>query len=108
MRGLVEGRARLLDCTGQLLIVQFRTKRVGMMASDGIEYLGVMDRLADITATDFGVQRLYTLDEAALLLRKSTRTLRRMLRDDTLAGRKVGGTWRIPQSELERLTHPRI
>jgi excisionase family DNA binding protein len=54
------------------------------------------------------VGQLYTLDETAAVLRKSTRTLRRMLHEGKLAGTKVGGTWRIPESELERLTRGRV
>jgi excisionase family DNA binding protein len=81
-----------------------RAVRVGLTDTDGIEFSWLGRQVA--RPSGMSEIRLYTLDEAALLLRKSTKTVRRLVHDGKLAGTKVGGTWRIPQTELERLTQP--
>jgi excisionase family DNA binding protein len=45
---------------------------------------------------------LLTLPEAAELLNVSTRTLQRMIRRSELPAFKVGGQWRVRESELAR------
>lgn len=44
--------------------------------------------------------RLLTLVEAAELLHVSTRTLQRMIRKHDLPAFKVGGQWRVRESQL--------
>ena len=44
--------------------------------------------------------RLLTLSEAAALLQVSTRTLQRMIRQKQLPAFKVGGQWRMRESQL--------
>jgi excisionase family DNA binding protein len=44
--------------------------------------------------------RLLTLSEAATLLHVSTRTLQRMIRQRQLPAFKVGGQWRMRESQL--------
>jgi excisionase family DNA binding protein len=44
--------------------------------------------------------RLLTLSEAAKLLQVSTRTLQRMIRQSKLPAFKVGGQWRMRESQL--------
>ena len=44
--------------------------------------------------------RLLTLAEAARLLHVSTRTLQRMIRSSNLPALKVGGQWRVRESQL--------
>jgi excisionase family DNA binding protein len=44
--------------------------------------------------------RLLTLAEAAQLLHVSTRTLQRMIRSSDLPAFKVGGQWRMRESQL--------
>jgi len=44
--------------------------------------------------------RLLTLSEAAALLHVSTRTLQRMIRSGELPALKVGGQWRVRESQL--------
>ena len=46
--------------------------------------------------------RLLTLPEAADLLQVSTRTLQRMIRRNELPALKVGGQWRVRESQLTR------
>jgi excisionase family DNA binding protein len=46
--------------------------------------------------------RLLTLLEAAELLNVSTRTLQRMIRRKDLPAFKVGGQWRVRESQLTR------
>jgi excisionase family DNA binding protein len=46
--------------------------------------------------------RLLTLPEAAELLHVSTRTLQRMIRRKDLPAFKVGGQWRVRESQLTR------
>ena len=46
--------------------------------------------------------RLLTLPEAAKLLHVSTRTLQRMIRRNELPAFKVGGQWRVRESQLSR------
>lgn len=46
--------------------------------------------------------RLLTLPEAADLLQVSTRTLQRMIRRNELPAFKVGGQWRVRESQLTR------
>ena len=49
---------------------------------------------------DFDQIRLLTLAEAAQLLHVSTRTLQRMIRSSDLPALKVGGQWRLRESQL--------
>jgi excisionase family DNA binding protein len=44
--------------------------------------------------------RLLTLSEAADLLQVSTRTLQRMIRNGQLPAFKVGGQWRLRETQL--------
>jgi excisionase family DNA binding protein len=44
--------------------------------------------------------RLLTLFEAAQMLHVSTRTLQRMIRKNDLPAFKVGGQWRVRESQL--------
>jgi excisionase family DNA binding protein len=46
--------------------------------------------------------RLLTLTEAAELLHVSTRTVQRMIRAKNLPALKVGGQWRLRESQLRR------
>ncbi len=46
--------------------------------------------------------RLLTLSEAAQLLHVSTRTLHRMIQSGNLPALKVGGQWRVRESQLQR------
>jgi len=46
--------------------------------------------------------RLLTLAEAAELLHVSTRTVQRMIRAKNLPALKVGGQWRLRESQLRR------
>jgi excisionase family DNA binding protein len=46
--------------------------------------------------------RLLTLAEAAELLQVSVRTLQRMIRSKKLPAFKVGGQWRIRESQLQQ------
>ena len=46
--------------------------------------------------------RLLTLPEAAELLHVSTRTLQRMIQRKDLPAFKVGGQWRVRESQLPR------
>ena len=50
--------------------------------------------------TDLDPLRFFTLQEAAVLLQMSKRTLHRMAQRKELPALKVGGQWRIRQSEL--------
>lgn len=49
---------------------------------------------------NFDQIRLLTLAEAASLLHVSTRTLQRMIRNNDLPALKVGGQWRVRESQL--------
>ena len=49
--------------------------------------------------------QLLTLPEAAQLLHVSTRTLQRMIRRSELPAFKVGGQWRVRESQLTRWIH---
>jgi excisionase family DNA binding protein len=46
--------------------------------------------------------RLLTLSEAANLLQISTRTLQRMIRNGELPAFKVGGQWRVRETQLRQ------
>ena len=46
--------------------------------------------------------RLLTLSEAAILLQVSTRTLKRMIRNGQLPAFKVGGQWRLRETQLRQ------
>ena len=46
--------------------------------------------------------RLLTLSEAAGLLQVSTRTLQRMIRSGELPAFKVGGQWRVRETQLRQ------
>ena len=43
---------------------------------------------------------LFTVEEAAQILKVSEDTVRRWLRDGTLRGRKLGRVWRISEEEI--------
>jgi excisionase family DNA binding protein len=45
----------------------------------------------------------YTLREGARILRVSERTMRQLLQSGEVHGHKLGGQWRIPHAEMERL-----
>ncbi len=47
--------------------------------------------------------RLLTLSEAAALLHVSTRTLQRMIRSGEFPALKVGGQWRVRESQLRQM-----
>jgi acetyl-CoA synthetase len=49
-----------------------------------------------------------TPEETAQVLKVQVATVRRWLRDGTLQGRKLGRVWRIPHSELQKISHPEI
>ena len=49
---------------------------------------------------DVDTLRLLTLSEAARLLQVSTETLQRMIRSGNLPALKVGGQWRLRESQL--------
>jgi excisionase family DNA binding protein len=49
---------------------------------------------------NFDQIRLLTLAEAARLLQVSTRTLQRMIHSNNLPALKVGGQWRVRESQL--------
>ena len=51
---------------------------------------------------DLNRLRLLTLPEAAELLHVSTRTLQRMIRRNELPALKVGGQWRVRESQLTK------
>jgi excisionase family DNA binding protein len=46
--------------------------------------------------------RLLTLDEAAALLQVSKRTLHRMIKTNELPAFKVGGQWRLRETQLRQ------
>jgi excisionase family DNA binding protein len=51
--------------------------------------------------------RLLTLAEAANLLQVSTRTLQRMIRSGELPAFKVGGQWRLRETQLQQWVESR-
>jgi excisionase family DNA binding protein len=51
--------------------------------------------------------RLLTLSEAANLLQVSTRTLQRMIRKGELPAFKVGGQWRLRETQLRQWVESR-
>jgi excisionase family DNA binding protein len=50
---------------------------------------------------------LLTLTEAATLLQVSTRTLQRMIRNGKLPAFKVGGQWRLRETQLRQWVEDR-
>ena len=42
----------------------------------------------------------YTVDDIALILRVTTRTVRNYLKDGSLKGRKIGGGWRFTEDDF--------
>ena len=46
---------------------------------------------------------LLTVEEVANILRLNVRTIWRMLGDGRLKGIRLGGGWRIPKEELEKI-----
>ena len=49
-------------------------------------------------------KKFWTVDELAELLRVSRRTIIRMLEDEEIYAIKVRRQWRIPSSEVEKLS----
>lgn len=49
------------------------------------------------------IEKLYTVEEVADLASVTGRTIRNYLKSGRLVGRKIGGQWRFPESEVQRL-----
>jgi len=49
------------------------------------------------------LEKLYTVDEAARILRVKRSTIYKYLWNGKIRAYKLGGKWRIPQSELRKL-----
>lgn len=49
------------------------------------------------------LEKLYTVEEVAELASVTGRTIRNYLKSGRLVGRKIGGQWRFPESEVQRL-----
>ena len=49
------------------------------------------------------MREFYTTEETANALKVRVETVRRWLRDGTITGRKLGKSWRIPESEIAKL-----
>jgi acetyl-CoA synthetase len=49
------------------------------------------------------METLFTVEEAAELMKVKVDTVRRWLRNGTLRGRKIGRIWRIAESDLSKL-----
>jgi excisionase family DNA binding protein len=47
------------------------------------------------------METIYTVDEAAATLKVDVQTVRRMLQQGRIKGRKLGKAWRIPESALQ-------
>jgi len=54
------------------------------------------------------MEPLYTLEEAAEVLKVSVRTLGEWLRKGKIRGVKLGRAWRIPESALEEIARDGI
>ncbi len=52
------------------------------------------------------IDTLYTLEEAATLLRLHPQTLRRWIRQGKLSAQRVGKQWRLRRQDLERAIQP--
>ena len=64
--------------------------------------IGIAFRLPEEISMDLENIRLLTLSEAAILLQVSTRTLQRMIRNGQLPAFKVGGQWRLRETQLRQ------
>ena len=61
----------------------------------------------ELTINNTAQQPFYTVPEAAALLQVHVRTVQARLRDGTLKGKKLGGTWRIyPESLFNKKVVP--
>lgn len=49
--------------------------------------------------------KLYTLQEAAEILKVNIRSIHRYKKDGRLEARKIGGQWRITQEAITRFIH---
>lgn len=47
------------------------------------------------------METLYTVEEAASMLKVTALTVRRWLKSGELRGSKIGGLWRIKESDIE-------
>lgn len=54
-------------------------------------------------AGDKMIEKLYTVEEVAELASVTGRTIRNYLKSGRLVGRKIGGQWRFPEIEVQRL-----
>ena len=52
--------------------------------------------------TDLQDLKLYTLEEAKLVVGLTPQTLKRHIRDGKLSAKKIGGKWRVTKSDLEK------
>lgn len=49
--------------------------------------------------------KLYTLQEAAEILKVNVRSIHRYKKDGRLEARRIGGQWRVTQDAIERFIH---
>ncbi|MBE5887059.1 MAG: helix-turn-helix domain-containing protein [Lachnospiraceae bacterium] len=47
------------------------------------------------------MDELYTVEQAAIYLKVSTKTIRRLIKNEKIIASKVGGRWRIKKSDIE-------
>lgn len=47
------------------------------------------------------MDELYTVEQAAIYLKVSTKTIRRLIKSGKIIASKVGGRWRIKNSDIE-------
>ena len=52
-------------------------------------------------------KEFYTLKDVAFILDISERTMRQLLQSGEVHGLKLGGVWRIPHAEIQRLRAPK-
>ncbi len=48
------------------------------------------------------MDELYTVEQAAIYLKVSTKTIRRLIKNEKIIASKVGGRWRIKKSDIEK------
>ena len=82
----------------------YNTVKTAKVASPACLARGLLMSASETTMTTRDLEELeaFTLQEAALMLQVSTRTLQRMIRQGRLPALKVGNQWRIRKNQLRK------
>ena len=94
------------EFVGNMAVAMVGTGTISRAAAQAVKTLlhnAANAQVAQVAQDSAPLPRMLRLEEAAKAVALSICTLRRMVKDGRLVGRKVGGQWRVPLSAIEAL-----